>query len=96
MNQSPNDHTIYGNRSASYHNISQFEEALADGEKCIEINHRWGKGYMRKGMALHSLGRLQEALDTYKRGVQLDPDNAQMKAGIVSVKRDIEQAAFYT
>ena len=51
---------------------------------------------MRKGMALHSLGRLQEALDTYKRGVQLDPDNAQMKAGIVSVKRDIEQAAFYT
>jgi hypothetical protein len=43
----PGDHTIYGNRSASYHNLKQYNEALADGAKCVEINPAWAKGYLR-------------------------------------------------
>lgn len=58
ISENPSDHTIYGNRSASYHNLKKFNEALADGEKCIEIKPDWGKGYQRKAMALHALGRL--------------------------------------
>ena len=43
----PNEHTIYGNRSASYHNLRYFEEALDDGTKCIEIDASWAKGHLR-------------------------------------------------
>ena len=75
--------------------MKQYKSALADAEKCIELNYRWGKGYLRKGAALHSLGRLEEAMETYKRGVQIDPSNVQLKAGIASVKKDMDQAAFY-
>ena len=31
ITENPSDHTIYGNRSASYHNLKQFENALKDG-----------------------------------------------------------------
>ena len=43
----PTDHTIYGNRSASYHNLKKYDEALADGAKCVELNASWAKGHQR-------------------------------------------------
>jgi stress-induced-phosphoprotein 1 len=45
MEETPTDHTIYGNRSASYHNLKRFKEALEDAETCIELKPDWGKGY---------------------------------------------------
>lgn len=35
IQENPGDHTIYGNRSASYHNLKQYDMALQDGEKCV-------------------------------------------------------------
>ena len=32
INENPNDHTLYSNRSASYFNKNEFEKALEDGE----------------------------------------------------------------
>ena len=61
IDANPSDHTIYGNRSASYHNLKNFEQALADGNKCVELKPDWAKGYQRKAMALHGLGKLAEA-----------------------------------
>jgi stress-induced-phosphoprotein 1 len=45
LEENPADHTIYGNRSASYHNLKKFNEALADGEKAISTKADWSKGY---------------------------------------------------
>ena len=28
INENPNDHTLYSNRSACYHNLSKFDDAL--------------------------------------------------------------------
>ena len=35
IEENPSEHTIYGNRSASYHNLKNYEKALEDGEKCV-------------------------------------------------------------
>ena len=51
LNETANDHTILGNRAAAYHNMNNFEEALADANKCIEFKPDWSKGYQRKAMA---------------------------------------------
>jgi len=56
LETAPTDHTILGNRAAAYHNLSKFDEAFADSEKCIEIKPDWSKGYQRKGMAQQALG----------------------------------------
>jgi len=56
ITENPSDHTIYGNRSAAFTNLKKYQEALDDGNKCIELKADWGKGYQRKGNALHGLG----------------------------------------
>jgi tetratricopeptide (TPR) repeat protein len=35
IEENPSDHTVYGNRSASFHNSKKYEEALEDAEKCV-------------------------------------------------------------
>ena len=79
IEETPTDHSIYGNRSASYYNLKDYEKAAADADKCIEINGDWAKGYQRKAMALHGQGNRAEALLMYKKGLEKDPNNAQIK-----------------
>jgi stress-induced-phosphoprotein 1 len=82
INENPSDHTIYGNRSASFHNLKKYQEALADGEKCIQIKPDWGKGFQRKAMALQGLGKLEDSMEAYEKGIELDPTNAQIRQGM--------------
>ena len=79
VEQTPNDHTILGNRSAAYYQLKKYDEALADADKCIEIMPDWSKGYQRKGMAMQAQGKLDEAITLYETGVDKDANNAQCK-----------------
>lgn len=76
LKETPNDHTILGNRAAAYQNSAQYAAALADAERCIEIKPDWGKGYQRKAMALQAQGHLSEAVKIYEIAQQHDPNNA--------------------
>jgi stress-induced-phosphoprotein 1 len=42
---------------------------------------------------MHGLGDLLGANDAYEEGLKLDPNNAQNKSGLASVKRAIEAEA---
>ena len=88
IEETPNDHTIYGNRSASYHNLRNFDQALEDAEKCIQMKPDWSKGYQRKGQALHGKGMLIEAMDAYEKGLELEPNNQQILQGMNAVDKD--------
>jgi len=76
IEETPNDHSIYGNRSASHYNLKSFDAASTDADKCIELKDDWAKGYQRKAMALHGQGNRAEALLNYKKGLERDPNNA--------------------
>jgi stress-induced-phosphoprotein 1 len=54
----PSNHVLYSNRSASYASLRDFDKALVDANKCVELNPGWSKGYGRKGAALHGIGDL--------------------------------------
>ena len=54
----PSNHVLYSNRSGAYASKKDFESALDDAEKTIEIKPEWAKGWGRKGSALHGLGML--------------------------------------
>jgi stress-induced-phosphoprotein 1 len=64
----PKNHVLYSNRSAAYTKSGDFQKALDDAEKTIEINPTWPKGYSRKGSALFSLQKYPEAFDAYQKG----------------------------
>ncbi len=59
--------------------MGQYQKALEDAEKCINLNQNFARGYQRKGTALFYLGNLEDAVATYKQGLQIDPNNAALK-----------------
>ena len=80
-------------RSAAYASKKDYEHALEDANKVTEIKPDWAKGWGRKGAAHHGLGDLLAAHDAYEEGLKLDPNNAQNKSGLASVKRAIDAEA---
>lgn len=76
---------LYSNRSAAYAKDEQYELALADATKAIELKPDWSKAYSRKGAALAYLDKYDEAIATYEQGLEIDPNNAQLKEGLTEV-----------
>lgn len=89
----PTNHVLYSNRSGAYSSLKNYQAALEDAEKTVQLKPDWPKGYGRKGSALHGLGNLYDSVDTYEEGLKLDPDNAQNKAGRESVLKAIQAEA---
>jgi stress-induced-phosphoprotein 1 len=84
----PKNHVLFSNRSASYLSLNKFEEAKADAEKCVALNAGWAKGYTRLGAALHGLKEFDKAIETYKKGQELDPSNTSFAESIQLVQKD--------
>jgi len=84
-------HVLYSNRSACYCGLRQYDDALADASKCIEAKPDWGKGYGRKGAALHGLGRFDQAIAAYEKGLDVEPALAMLTKGLDDAKREAER-----
>ena len=76
LTETPDEHTILGNRAAANHNLQNYNEALLDAEKCIAIKPDWSKGFQRKAMAQQAMGDLDSACENYEKACELDPANA--------------------
>ena len=82
----PNDHVLFSNRSACHAGKQNWAQAVEDADKCISIKPDWGKGYGRKGAALHGKGDLEGAHKAYKAGLAIQPGLAMLSNGIAKVE----------
>ncbi|KAG8952056.1 Hsp90 cochaperone [Tulasnella sp. 419] len=90
-----NNHVLWSNRSAAKAGLKDWEGALEDAEQTIKVNPKWGKGYARKGAALHGSRRWQEAIDAYNAGIAVE-DSPALRKGLAEVQaaqRDAEEAS---
>lgn len=87
----PENHVLYSNRSAAYAKMKKYYEALEDAEKVLLYKPDWSKGYSRKAAALVYLKKLPEALSVYQKGLQLDPNNQQLKDGLEDCRERLLQ-----
>ena len=85
------DHVFFSNRSAAYLSKGDATNALADGEKCVDISPQWAKGYSRKGAALHALKRYEDAVSAYEAGLKVAPNDAGLNSGLSEVKKAMTQ-----
>lgn len=81
----PTDHIFFSNRSACYASLEQYEDALDDARKCVELKPDFARGYGRKGLAEFYLKKYEDAKKSYEEGLKLDPNNDQFKEGLARV-----------
>ena len=79
----PDTHVYYSNRSAAYLKVGGSKsKALKDAECCVKLRPDWPKGYSRLGAAQYALGRFDQALATYRRGLEIDPQSSALQAAL--------------
>lgn len=93
INLDENSYLLYSNRSAAYAKLGRWRESYADAFKTVLLKPGWAKGHSRKAAALFMLGNYAEARMSYIRGLELEPDNVQMKEGLAEVIRAEKEAA---
>jgi tetratricopeptide (TPR) repeat protein len=74
----PDSHALYSNRSAAHLLAGNKSKALYDAEKCVLLAPTWTKGFSRLAAAQQSLGRFDQAIDSLKRGIAIEPDNQSL------------------
>lgn len=79
--RNPNDPKYYSNRAACYTKLAAFDLGLKDCDKCLEIDPKFLKGWLRKGKILQGLQQQGKALSAYQKALELDPSNAEALEG---------------
>ncbi|XP_033757924.1 uncharacterized protein LOC117340273 isoform X2 [Pecten maximus] len=83
----PFNHIFFGNRAQTYNRLKKFREALADGRRAVILKPDWPKGHYRYAQAFNELGRLDQAIQANKKGLEICKNN---KLATDSNIRDLE------
>ena len=93
VKRQPDNHVNYSNRAACFIKLMALPEALKDADKCIELDPKFAKGYLRKGQVHFLLKENQKALEAYDAGLKVDPSNAEIQVGIQKVLQQINSGS---
>lgn len=89
----PNEQNIMVQLINYYITHGQSADALSYLDKAIEKDQTNASFYQAKGVCLDKLGRQDEAIQAYKKAVEIKPDNADSyyNLGVIYVNRGVKQ-----
>ena len=73
--RSPRYADAYTNRGWAYASKSQFDRAIADFDKAIEINPRHANAYTNRGLAYEEKKLRDKAIADYRAALKIVPSN---------------------
>ena len=71
VDQNPRDSFSRYGLAMEYANSGQLENAIAEFRALLGFNPDYAAAYFHGGQALEKLGRVEEARDTYEKGIQV-------------------------
>ncbi|KAK9904078.1 hypothetical protein WJX75_003912 [Coccomyxa subellipsoidea] len=80
---------LYSNRSAAYERLSQFAEALSDGDCAVSLRPAWDKGYLRQAVAQIGLRNFAGAREAVAAGL----DHAPGSSSLLEVQSTLDSLA---
>jgi len=89
VKRAPNDAPIRNNLSAALTKIMDFNGAKAQVEKALELDPKYTKAWGRKGDIEMAFKEYHKAMESYKKGMEIDPQNATCKEGLRKVTQQI-------
>ncbi|MGB2728304.1 MAG: tetratricopeptide repeat protein [Halobacteriota archaeon] len=89
----------YNNRGTAYGKKGEFDRAIEDFDKVIELNPEYASAYYNRGLTYSNLKRDKEAIADYNKAIELDPKYAyaynNRGTAYRNLKRDEEAIADY-
>jgi len=77
----------YGNRAAAFIALGKFREALSDSLESVRLDPKFVKGHMRVGKCYLQRGEYERAEAAYKKTLEFEPSNAQVKADLEQLQK---------
>lgn len=71
------DAEAYYNRGIAYDNKGEYDRAIADYNKALEINPRHAGAYNNRGLAYYSKGEYDHAIADYNKAIEINPRHAE-------------------
>uniref|UniRef100_A0A1B6FAU5 Stress-induced-phosphoprotein 1 n=1 Tax=Cuerna arida TaxID=1464854 RepID=A0A1B6FAU5_9HEMI len=81
IKRNPSEAKYYSNRAACYTKLAAFDLGLKDCEKCVELDPKFIKGWIRKGNILQGLHKSAQAATAFQKALDIDPDNVEALSG---------------
>lgn len=68
---------------------ARFEESLAGARRFVRTWPHLGFGWTMSGASCHALGRLEEAVQDYRRALEVEPGNAEAHNNLGNILREL-------
>jgi len=72
----PKDAEAYFNRGLAYDDKGQYDQAISDYSKAIEINPGLAEAYINRGNAYSKKGQYDKAISDYSKAIEINPKYA--------------------
>merc|ERR1711976_275120 len=89
VKRAPKNAPIRNNLSAALCKIMDFNGAKRQIEVALELDPKYVKAWARKGDIEMVMKEYHKAMESYKEGLELDPNNATCKEGLQKVTQQI-------
>jgi len=78
LKRNPQNYKVLSNRAACYSKLMDWQRGLEDCDACIKADPNFVKAYIRKGKIQHFLKQYHKALETFERGLALEPSSSEL------------------
>jgi stress-induced-phosphoprotein 1 len=85
IKRDPTNAPFRNNLAAAYLKMGLFNDGKREVEKSLEIDPKYVKAWAKKGDIEMFMKEYHKALESYKAGLQLEPDNSLCKKGLQEV-----------
>jgi stress-induced-phosphoprotein 1 len=89
VKRSPKNAAMRNNLSAALCKIMDFNGAKREVEKALEFDPKYVKAWARKGDIEMVMKEFHKAMESYKTGLVIEPDNATCKEGLRKVNQQV-------
>ncbi len=71
------DAKFYNNRGIAYGEKGQYDQAISDFNKALEINPRYNKAYNNRGITYRLKGQYDQAILDFNKAIEINPIDAE-------------------
>jgi len=85
------DPVYFCNRAAAYCRLDQFDLAIQDCRTALALDPKYSKAYGRMGLALSCQNRYEQAVEAYKKALELEPDQESYKNNLKIAEEKVKE-----